>query len=310
MFYSYSDLPDDLIKAKVTHYCYDYFFHYLLIQSDRIRLALCQYMSEDYTIKETYIENSESYKPYYYGKKLIMDIVVKDDQDRYYNFEMQNYDILADDELRFSRYIDRLFDRQEKKGIGYDEMKDVYQLILYTGKPIKKFNHYQHIIIRGDFNYKVVLENQKAHTTLLQLRKMKEDLNMEIGLNKINQLAYLFMNNKPHENSEMCEEVEEAVQIHNKYMRNDEIIKGYELERERMVIKTKTNIARKEGLKEGRDKGKKEECYNNVLQLVELIYGVQDNSWIDNCSYEQLSKAFQLVKQGYTYEQLKAEMLK
>ncbi len=92
--------------------------------------------------------------------------------------------------------------------------------------------------------------------------------------------------------------------------RYDDYFRNIELERERMIIKTKTNIARKEGLKEGRDKGKKEECYNNVLQLVELIYGVQDNTWIDNCSYEQLSKAFEMVKQGYTYEQLKAEMLK
>jgi hypothetical protein len=92
--------------------------------------------------------------------------------------------------------------------------------------------------------------------------------------------------------------------------RYDDYFRNIELERERMVIKTKTNIARKEGLKEGRDKGKKEECYYNVLQLIELIYGVQDNTWIDNCSYEQLSKAFEMVKQGYTYEQLKAEMLK
>ncbi|WP_050637191.1 Yae1 family protein [Candidatus Stoquefichus sp. SB1] len=61
--------------------------------------------------------------------------------------------------------------------------------------------------------------------------------------------------------------------------RYDDYFRNIELERERMIIKTKTNIARKEGLKEGReeglkegrDKGKKEECYYNVPLNVDTI---------------------------------------
>lgn len=306
MYNTYNDLPKGEIKERVAQYCYDYFFHYLLIESDLIRLKFCRFMSCDDTIQETFVENSETYKPHYDGKKLVMDLVIRDDKGRYYNFEMQNYDIESDDEVRFARYLDRLFDKQERKGIGYDEMKDVYQLIFYTGKPLNNFEHYQHILKRGDFDYGAVLEHQKAHATLLQLRNMEVDLNMEIGLSEINQLAYLLMYGKEHENSEMSKEVKEAIEIHNKYMETDAIIKGYELERERMIIKSKMNRAKKVGIEEGR----KSERYYSVLELIKVFYGIETVMWLEKCSYVQLKKAFQLISKQLSYEEFKEEMLK
>ena len=217
---------------------------------------------------------------------------------RLYNFEMQNYDIEDDDEVRFACYLNNMMERQLKRGVDYIDMKDVYQLVLYTGNPVENFHHYQHNLKRGDFEYGAVLEHQKAHAVLLQLQLMEEDLNMEVSLTAINQLAYLFMNGKSHENSETVEDVKDAKDIHNKYMNTDEVIKGYELERERLVIQTKMNKARRE------------ERYKNVLELIDLIYGGVDTRWVESCSFEQLSHAYTLVKKCQSYEEFKVEMLK
>ena len=88
-------------------YRYDYFFHYLLINDEPLRLFLCQYISHDDSIIHTTIENSETYKPSYDGKKLVLDVVVKDDKGSYYNFEMQNRSIEEEDQIRFMRYGER-----------------------------------------------------------------------------------------------------------------------------------------------------------------------------------------------------------
>ena len=125
---------------------------------------------------------------------------------------------------------------------------------------------------------------------------------MEVSLTAINQLAYLFMNGKSHENSEPVEDVEDAKDIHNKYMNTDEVIKGYELERERLIIRTKMNKARREG--------KQEERYNNVLELIQALYQKDATSWLDQCNEEQLKRVFTLVGKQLSYEEFKTEMLK
>ena len=306
MYQTYDDLPDGEIRKRIAQYRYDYFFHYLLMESERIRLTLCRFLSGDNTIRQTFLETNESYIPYYGGKKLIMDQVVRDDKGRFYNFEMQNYDIEDDDEVRFACYLNNMMERQLKRGVDYIDMKDVYQLVLYTGNPVENFHHYQHNLKRGDFEYGAVLEHQKAHAVLLQLQLMEEDLNMEVSLTAINQLAYLFMNGKSHENSETVEDVKDAKDIHNKYMNTDEVIKGYELERERLIIQTKMNKARREG----ELKGELKERYKNVLELIDLIYGGVDTRWVESCSFEQLSHAYTLVKKCQSYEEFKVEMLK
>lgn len=222
----------------------------------------------------------------------------------------KTYDDLPEGEIKkriaqyrydyFFHYL--LMERQLKRGVDYIDMKDVYQLILYIGNPIENFHHYQHSLKRGDFDYGVLLEHQKTHAVLLQLQLMEEDLNMEVSLTAINQLAYLFMNGKSHENSEAVEDVKEAMDIHNKYMNTDEVMKGYELERERLVIQTKMNKARREG--------EKKERYNNVLELIHEFYSVDAADWLKQCSEEQLQKAFHLIAVKLSYEEFKDAVMK
>ena len=64
-------------------------------------MFLCQYISGDNTFQKTYVKNSKTFKSSYQNKKLILDVVVEDDHGRLYDFEMNNYDIQLEDEIRF-----------------------------------------------------------------------------------------------------------------------------------------------------------------------------------------------------------------
>ena len=94
-------------QQKIYQFKYDYFFHYLLIYISRLRCFLCQYVSGDNTFQKTYVKNSKTFKSSYQNKKLILDVVVEDDHGRLYDFEMNNYDIQLEDEIRFLRYRER-----------------------------------------------------------------------------------------------------------------------------------------------------------------------------------------------------------
>ena len=50
-------------KKQLLQFNYDYFFHYLLMNSDDIRLIPCRYISGDDSIISTAVINSETYKP-------------------------------------------------------------------------------------------------------------------------------------------------------------------------------------------------------------------------------------------------------
>ena len=77
-----------------------------------------------------------------------------------------------------------------------------------------------------------------------------------------------------------------------------------------MIIRTKMNKARREGKEEGTDIGKTQECYHNILELIDLIYGEVDTKWVESCSFEQLSHAYSLIKKCQSYEEFKEEMEK
>ena len=94
-------------QQKIYQFKYDYFFHYLLIYISKLRCFLCQYVSGDNTFQKTYVKNSKTFKSSYQNKKLILDVVVEDDHGRLYDFEMNNYDIQLEDEIRFLRYSER-----------------------------------------------------------------------------------------------------------------------------------------------------------------------------------------------------------
>ena len=91
-------------KQQLLRFNFDYFFHYMLINSDDIRLSLCRYISGDDSIISTAVIN---------------------------DFEMQTGSISTVDEIHFIRYGDRLLNVQEKRGESLKNINDVFQPIFY-----------------------------------------------------------------------------------------------------------------------------------------------------------------------------------
>ena len=60
-------------------------------------------------------------------------------------------------------------------GLNYIYLKNVYQLIFYTGKPIKSFSHYYHVIYKGDIHRQLTYNGGKVKTILLHLQLLKEE---------------------------------------------------------------------------------------------------------------------------------------
>lgn len=286
-------------------YRYDYFFHYLLINNEQLRLFLCQYISHDDSIIHTTIENSETYKPSYDGKKLILDIVVKDDKGRYYNFEMQNNPIEEEDQIRFMRYGERLIDIQEKKGIKLQSIKEVYQLIIYTGKAMEGYERYRHDIRKADRQGNKEFKGDRVKTVIIQIEKMKEAYDMERELGIMEQLNHLFYYNEEHTYSEMDEIVKGVVKMHEEFIRSEDFIRACEIERERSLIEAKIQRAKDNGINQGKAEGRHEEKVANVKVVLQTLFEEEDISWVEECHDEELDKVFQLIGKNLKYEEFK-----
>lgn len=152
------DSLSEKTKKIMYQFRYDCFFHYLLKYDDELRLFLCRYLSQDDSIRSTTIESSETYSEIFNGKTLVLDILCRDDQGRYYNFEMQNGDIDENELIRFNNYLYRIIEHQQKKGKDYTHIENVYQLIFYTGNRIKGMNGYRNDI------HKMIRQTQKQYT--------------------------------------------------------------------------------------------------------------------------------------------------
>lgn len=291
------------IQSFMLLYRYDYFFHYLLINNKNLRLFLCRYISQDNSIVYTTVENGETYHSSYDGKKLIMDIVVKDNKGRYYNFEMQNNPIEEEDQIRFMRYGERLVDIQEKKGKQLQNIKPVYQLILYTGREIEGLKRYRHDIRKADEQENRSFKGDRVKTIILQIEKMKEEYEMERELGVMEQLNYLFYYNEVHRFSEMNEIVREVVKMHEEFIESEDFIRAYEIERERSLIAAKMQRAKDNGISQG----KHEEKIINAKKLIQIFYNVEETQWIEKCKDEQLDKIYNIINQ-VDYEEFKKLM--
>lgn len=154
---------------------------------DYLRLVLCRYLSYDETIQYTTIENCDTYSTHKGGNKRILDIVVRDDKNRYYNYEMQNDDIDYSDIKRFQIYAMRLVEKQMIGKTALNQLNKVRQLIIYTGKGIENLNYYHHRMEMYDKRYQVLLEKGLIIMNIMQLEKMEEE-DMEVIRRDVNQV--------------------------------------------------------------------------------------------------------------------------
>ncbi|MEG0365279.1 MAG: PD-(D/E)XK nuclease family transposase [Coprobacillus sp.] len=285
---------------KVSDFCSDYFFHYLMHHCDHLRLELCRYLSNDDSIKYTTIENSDTYSTHKGGRKRVLDIVVKDDKDRYYNYEMQNNDIAYSDIKRFQIYAMRLIERQMIGHNTLNHLNKVRQLIIYTGKAIDNLKYYHHKMELYDKRYEVLLEKGLIIMNIMQLEKMEEE-EMEVIRRDIHQVMRLFKDEEAHKEEQESELAKEVVKIYEEFVGSKEYYDYIAIERDRWYVNDRMEEKYEAGINQGKEEGK----LSAMKIAMKEIYHRDDIDWLNQLTFKQLEEGFQLVFKGLEYEELK-----
>ncbi|MEG0548280.1 MAG: PD-(D/E)XK nuclease family transposase [Coprobacillus sp.] len=293
---------------KVSDFCSDYFFHYLMYHCSQLRLEICKYLTHDDTITFTTIENSDTYSTFKDGKKYVMDIVIRDDKYRYYNIEMQNGNMTTSDMKRFQVYAMRLIEKQMIGKETTHEISKVRQLIIYTGKSIQNFNHYQHKLELYDKRYQVLLEKGLITMNIIQIEKMEEE-EMEVIRSDIHQVMRLFKNEEVHKEEQESPLAKEVVEIYKQFIESEEYYKYIAMERDRCLINDKMQEHYVEGREDGFIDGEVNGILKSINEMIKQKYQVDSMSWLTECDVEQLNKAITLIFKELTYEELKNQII-
>ena len=86
-------------------------------------------------------------------------------------------------------------------------------------------------------------------------------------------------------------------------MNSDELLKVYEIESERLLIRSKISRNKEEGREEGRKEGQIE----LAILLIETKYH-KSGEWLNQCTPQQMKHFHELFVQDMSYDDLKKAM--
>ena len=316
----------DSIETSAAKFSSDYFFHYLLHHCDEVRNLFVSHLS-NHPILNTELTVADFYQRKENAKKRILDVAVVDDQGYYYDLEMQNGDINRSEMIRFFNYASLLLDSQINKGKDYN-VKTVKTLIIYTGKPIRDFEHFEHRFELIDSDYLIKLKDGPIEIEILQIERM-EELGMEVVNNdQFYRIVHMFSKNEDfidHHDDQLYTLV---LDHYNKYLNSDEYIANLQIERDRRAYHTGMIQSRKEGVEEGKILGKQEGIEEGimlgkeegirlgkeegilevkrdcVLMIFKKEFPYEDTHFLENLSIEQYDAIMKLLSENGSLEQI------
>ena len=312
-------------------YSNDLFFKYTLSREDEGSVYARNTIIERVTgirVKESTVLNP-NLDPGIIGKKrIILDVHVKDEQNRHFNIEMQTtYKGLAE-MMRFEFYGARALNNQLNSGKKYRDLKPVYQIIFIDEDAWNNrnlINHYQMRNEQGENEsyYPLILRTYIHMPAINDIVKEKE---MQ-RLNDFEQLVYLFENN---EKNDILKSKERLVKVFmDKY---EEMQKDDELWSTAMAIQMGEARYRygledsyEEGMKEGIMKGKEEGKIEGekvgihkgriegkislLLQLLDSKYHEDCSVWLFSLNNEQIENVSSLILTCNTLQELKDQVM-
>ena len=307
------------------------FFKYTLSREDEGSVYARNTIIERVTgikVKESTVLNP-NLDPGIIGKKrIILDVHVKDEQNRHFNIEMQTTCKGIAEMMRFEFYGARALNNQLKSGEFYDQLKPVYQIIFideYAWNNRNLINQYQMRNEQGENEsyYPLILRTYVHMPAINDIVKEKE---MQ-RLNDFEQLVYLFENN---EKNDILKSKERLVKVFmDKY---EEMQKDDELWSTAMAIQMGEARYRygledsyEEGMKEGIMKGKEEGKIEGekvgihkgriegkislLLQLLDSKYHEDCSVWLFSLNNEQIENVSSLILTCNTLQELKDQVM-
>ena len=296
-------------------YSNDLFFKYTLSREDEGSVYARNTIIERVTgirVKESTVLNP-NLDPGIIGKKrIILDVHVKDEQNRHFNIEMQTtYKGLAE-MMRFEFYGARALNDQLNSGKKYKDLKPVYQIIFIEKRAWNNknlINHYQMRNEQGEDESKhPLIRRTYIHLPVInEIAKKKAIQQMD----DFEQQCFLFENNAKND---ILESKERLVKVFmDKY---EEMQKDDELWSTAMAIQMGEARYRygledsfEEGMKEGIIKGKAEGKLEGERQLLhrlmEAKFQEDCTAWLQSLTEDQLHIVSNLLLECDTLEELK-----
>ena len=297
-------------------YSNDLFFKYTLSREDEGSVYARNTIIERVTgikVKESTVLNPNL------DPGIILDVHVKDEQNRHFNIEMQTtYKGLAE-MMRFEFYGARALNNQLNSGKKYRDLKPVYQIIFIEKRAWNNknlINHYQMRNEQGEDESKhPLIRRTYIHLPVInEIAKKKAIQQMD----DFEQLCFLFENNAKND---ILESKERLVKVFvNKY---EEMQKDDELWSTAMAIQMGEARYRygledsfEEGMKEGIIKGKAEGKVEGRIEgerqllhrLMEAKYQEDCTAWLQSLTEDQLHIVSSLILKCDTLEAVKKQV--
>ena len=298
------------------NYSNDLFFKYTLSREDEGSVYARNTIIERVTgirVKESTVLNPNL------DPGIILDVHVKDEQNRHFNIEMQTtYKGLAE-MMRFEFYGARALNNQLNSGKKYRDLKPVYQIIFIEKRAWNNknlINHYQMRNEQGEDESKhPLIRRTYIHLPVInEIAKKKAIQQMD----DFEQLCFLFENNAKND---ILESKERLVKVFmDKY---EEMQKDDELWSTAMAIQMGEARYRygledsfEEGMKEGIIKGKAEGKVEGRIEgerqllhrLMEAKYQEDCTAWLQSLTEDQLHIVSSLILKCDTLEAVKKQV--
>ena len=283
------------------------FFKYTLSREDEGSVYARNTIIERVTgirVKESTVLNP-NLDPGIIGKKrIILDVHVKDEQNRHFNIEMQTtYKGLAE-MMRFEFYGARALNNQLNSGKKYRDLKPVYQIIFideYAWNNRNLINQYQMRNEQGENEsyYPLILRTYIHMPAINDIVKEKE---MQ-RLNDFEQLIYLFENN---EKNDILKSKERLVKVFmDKY---EEMQKDDELWSTAMAIQM-GEARYRYGLEDSFEEGKKEGEALLLIKQLKRKYHEDCTTWLQSLNDEQIEAVSSLILVCNSFQELKDQVM-
>ena len=282
-------------------YSNDLFFKYTLSREDEGSVYARNTIIERVTgirVKESTVLNPNL------DPGIILDVHVKDEQNRHFNIEMQTtYKGLAE-MMRFEFYGARALNNQLKSGELYDQLKPVYQIIFideYAWNNRNLINQYQMRNEQGEKeSYYPLILRTYIHMPVINDIVREKDIQR---LNDFEQLVYLFENNGKND---ILKSKERLVKVFmDKY---EEMQKDDELWSTAMAIQM-GEARYRYGLEDSFEEGKKEGEALLLIKQLKSKYHEDCSSWLLSLNDEQIEAVSNLILVCNTYQELKNQVM-
>ncbi|MGX8850909.1 Rpn family recombination-promoting nuclease/putative transposase [Amedibacillus sp. YH-ame10] len=298
----------------------DVFFKFALSSQDEDSKMIRHFMIKEITgidPVDSIVVNPEMDPEALAGKKIILDVHVKDIHGNEYDMEMQVEGLLTNLTNRFEYYGAKMLEKQLKEGEDYLDLKPVYQIIFMDnysedkGKLIMKYQmrneegkeESTHALIHRTYIHLPVIND------IVKKKKTEE-------LTAFEQMCYLFKNNEDDDIIKTKESVvRKLMEKHERMSDNEQI---WTLAEQIQMAEAQQKAIQQgyydEGIKIGEEKGLKigeeigkVEGYNKLLnQLIQTKFNVDASSWLSTLTIEQLQQVSQLLMNAQTFEEIQS----